>query len=321
MMTKLSTPLWRYCRVMILLLIACAASACGIGAADPAPQSSSASVSSPPPTSVPTATMMPVQSKSIGTAITQTQEASPTATSEPAGTPVPLIIGTSVAGRPLEVFRFGEGQHARMIVAGIHGGYEGNTIRLAQELVQVLAVRSDLIPPDITLYILRALNPDGEARSSSYKGRVNDNLVDLNRNWPALWQSSWPSQGCWTYTYVTAGSGPASEPETRALLNFLISYQIEALISYHSAALGIFPGGQPPDAASISLAEALGAVSDYPYPPIETGCMYTGQLIDWASNMGIAAVDIELSNHNDSDLYQNMNVLQAFLAWELPTGE
>lgn len=265
--------------------------------------------------------MMPFVSTSTGPSITQTREASPSATSVPVGTPAPLIIGTSVAGRPLEVFRFGDGQHARMIVAGIHGGYEGNTIRLAQELIQVLSVRADLIPPDITLYILRALNPDGEARSSSYKGRVNDNLVDLNRNWPAQWQSSWPSQGCWTYTYVTAGTGPASEPETGALLNFLISYQIEALISYHSAALGIFPGGQPPDPASISLAETLSTVSDYPYPPIETGCLYTGQLIDWASNMGIAAVDIELTNHIDSDLYQNMNVLQAFLAWSPPAEE
>lgn len=246
----------------------------------------------------------------------------PYASSTPAPQPpAPQVIGTSVAGRPLEVYRFGQGEHARMIVAGIHGGYEGNTIRLAQELIQVLEARPELVPPQVTLYILRALNPDGEARSSSYKGRVNDHLVDLNRNWPALWQASWPTQGCWTYTYVTAGSDPASEPETRALMNFLLTYQIEALISYHSAALGIFPGGQPPDPASISLAEALAAVSEYPYPPIETGCQYTGQLIDWASLMGIAAVDIELTNHKDSDLFQNMDVLAAFLAWNPPAGE
>jgi hypothetical protein len=99
-------------------------------------------------------------------------------------------------------------------------------------------------------------------------------------------------------------------------MNFLITYQIEAVISYHSAALGIFPGGQPPDPASVALAEALAAVSEYPYPPIETGCAYTGQLIDWASQMGIAAVDIELTNHNETDLYQNLRVLQAFLTWE-----
>jgi len=248
--------------------------------------------------------------------------ATPTPVSSPTATPTPspffrgpITIGTSVAGRDLEVFQFGSGDSQRMIVAGIHGGYEWNTIRLADELIQVLTAKPDLIPTTVTLYILRSLNPDGEVRSDSYKGRANENLVDLNRNWPAYWQSTWPLEGCWTYTYVSGGSHPASEPETRALMNFLLSYQIESLISYHSAVLGIFPGGQPPDPSSISLAEAISKVSDYPYPPIETGCQYTGQLIDWASLQGIAAVDIELTNHEDTDLWQNLKILKVFLAW------
>jgi predicted deacylase len=249
--------------------------------------------------------------------------ATPTPASSPTVAPTPspflrgpIAIGTSLAGRDLEVFQFGSGASQRMIVAGIHGGYEGNTIRLADELIQVLTAKPDLIPTTVTLYILRSLNPDGEARSDSYKGRANDNLVDLNRNWPANWQSTWPLAGCWTYTYVSGGSHPASEPETRALMNFLLTYRIEALISYHSAVLGIFPGGQPPDPASISLAEAISKVSDYAYPPIETGCQYTGQLIDWASLQGIASVDIELTNHEDTDLWQNLKVLEAFLDWD-----
>ena len=249
-------------------------------------------------------------------------QSTPTPTLTP--TPImhdPIVIGTTVAERPMEVYRFGNGDTYRMIIAGIHGGYEGNTIRLADQMIQILQARPDLVPEEITLYILRSLNPDGEARSSSYKGRVNENLVDLNRNWPSHWQKTWPLEGCWTYTYVTGGSHPASEPETRALMNFLITYQIEALINYHSAALGIFPGGQPPDPASVSLAEAVADVSEYPYPPIETGCQYTGQLIDWASDQGIAAIDIELTNHDDTDLVQNIQVLQTFLSWTPPYPE
>ena len=242
--------------------------------------------------------------------------ASPTIAPSPSPfIPGPRVIGTSVAGRDLEIFQFGSGDSRRLIVAGIHGGYEGNTIRLADELIQVLSARPDLVPDTVTLYILRSLNPDGEARSDSYKGRANDNLVDLNRNWPAFWQSTWPSEGCWTYTYVSGGSHPASEPETRALINFITTYQIETLISYHSAVLGIFPGGQPPDRDSTRLAEAISKVSDYPYPPIETHCQYTGQLIDWASQEGIAAVDVELTNHQDTDLWQNLNILEVFLTW------
>jgi hypothetical protein len=226
------------------------------------------------------------------------------------------VIGHSLGERPLEVFTFGDGPNHRMIIAGIHGGYEGNTIRLADQLIQVIPTVPDMIPEDTTLYILRSLNPDGEARSDGYKGRANDRYVDLNRNFPSHWASEWPKQGCWTYTFVTGGSHSASEPETRALMNFLISYDIQALINYHSAALGIFPGGQPPDEGSIRLAEAIAQVSDYPYPPIETGCQYTGQLIDWASDQGIAAVDIELTNHQNTDLHQNIAVLRALLSWE-----
>ena len=137
---------------------------------------------------------------------TQTDTPVRSASSTPSPTPFPtltptpfsrgpIVIGQSVSARPLEVFQFGSGGKKHMIIAGIHGGYEGNTIRLADQLIAILPSRPDLFPEDVTLYILRALNPDGEVRSDSYKGRVNENLVDLNRNWPALWEADWPKQG------------------------------------------------------------------------------------------------------------------------------
>ncbi len=226
-----------------------------------------------------------------------------------------VVIGYSTAGRPLEVFRFGTGEIERMIVAGIHGGYEWNTIALADELIIHLQSHPELIPPDVTLFILRSLNPDGEARARGMNGRANDNGIDLNRNWPSHWQADWPRGGCWKYTPVTAGAGPGSEPETQALMNFLLNGNVDALINYHSAVLGIFPGGQPPDEASLSLADTVATVSTYPYPPIDTGCQFTGQLIDWASDNGMAALDIELTNHRDTDFEQNLAILSMFLAW------
>ena len=227
----------------------------------------------------------------------------------------PIVIGHSVEGHPLEVYQFGSGPIKRMIVAGIHGGYEWNTIALADQLITILPGRPDLIPQDVTLFILRSLNPDGDHRAHGIYGRTNENEVDLNRNWPAYWQAEWPRQGCWNLLPTTAGPSPASEPETQALMQFLLSQHVVALINYHSAALGIFPGGQPPDPASRSLAETIAAVSDYPYPPVDTGCQYTGQLIDWASLNGIAAIDIELSTHSSTDLRQNLRILTAFLNW------
>jgi murein tripeptide amidase MpaA len=100
----------------------------------------------------------------------------------------PIIIGYSVQHRPLEVYRFGTGSTARLIVAGMHAGGEYNTIQLAGLLIAYLQAHPKIVPADVTLYILRNLSPDGEARSHSYLGRANANGVDLNRNWDANWQ-------------------------------------------------------------------------------------------------------------------------------------
>jgi hypothetical protein len=238
---------------------------------------------------------------------------------DPAGGGAPMqvsTIGYSVEGRPIEVVRFGEGATVRLIVAGIHGGSESNTTALALELIELLSSKPDAVPQGITLYVLPLLNPDGAARATGPEGRTNARGVDLNRNWPSLWRPEWDRSGCWSLLPTSGGAGPASEPETLSLIQFISAVKVEALISYHSAALGIFAGGQPPNPESLRLAESLAGVSDYPYPPIDTGCTFTGQLIDWAADNGIAAVDIELHNHRDTDLDVNLTILRTFLDGE-----
>lgn len=227
----------------------------------------------------------------------------------------PEVIGSSVEGRALEMYRFGFGPLARLIVAGIHGGYEWNTIALAGELIAHIEEHPGAVPADVTLFVLPALNPDGEARSHSYEGRANAHEVDLGRNWDSGWRVDWPRRGCWNHLPITAGAHPASEPEVQALAAFIESHDIDALISYHSAALGIFAGGQPAEADSVRLAEAIAAVTRYPYPPLDGGCAFTGQFTDWAADHGIAAVDIELTNHTDTDFEINLRVLEVFLEW------
>lgn len=227
-----------------------------------------------------------------------------------------IAIGYSVEGRPLEVYQFGRGEHRLMIVAGIHGGYEWNTVSLANELIQTMQDGEIVIPEDVTLYVLPNLNPDGYAKQLGVEGRANANGVDLNRNWDADWRENWYGTQCWSYRYLTAGSEPFSEPETRALSSFLLENQVEALISYHSAGLGIFPGGWWDDRRSLNLAAQLALVSTYQYPPYDSDCEYTGQMIDWAAMNGIAGVDIELTNHTDTDLEMNKNILKAFLNYQ-----
>ena len=230
----------------------------------------------------------------------------------------PEIIGFSVGGRPIEVYRFGEGQTGRLIVAGIHGGNEWNTIKLAYELIDYVTKNPKIIPKDVSLYILPNLNPDGEARVHGLDGRVNDNGVDLNRNWPYRWVKDYDHESCWHYRPTTAGDYAGSEPETSALISFIETHpEIDALISYHSAALGIFAGGVPDYEPSIKLAEKIAKVSTYQYPPKDVGCVYTGNLTDWASNVReIAAVDIELHNFKFTDFDENSIILKVFLKFK-----
>ena len=227
----------------------------------------------------------------------------------------PSIIGFSRAGRPIEAYTFGSGEKEYLVVAGIHGGYEGNTIALANELIEYINENSSAIPTEVTLYIIRNMNPDGEARDNGVDGRVNNNGVDLNRNFPSEnWAADWDRDGCWIYRPTTGGMYAGSEPETRTVMNFIRGREIEALISYHSAALGVFPGGVPWEEPSKRLAKALSKVTGYPYPPIDTGCEYTGTLADWAVENGVgAAVDMELSDHKNTDFEENLKALKVFL--------
>ena len=230
---------------------------------------------------------------------------------------IPGVIGFSVAGRPIEVYTFGTGERHYLIVAGIHGGYEGNTVALANELITYVNAHPNVIPRETTLYIIRDMNPDAEARSYDADGRVNNNGVDLNRNFPSSnWAPDWNRNGCWILRPTTGGTSGGSEPETRAVMSFISGHKITAMISYHSAALGVFPGGVPWEKASRRLASQLAYVTKYPYPPIDTGCVYTGTLADWAVENGVgAAVDMELADHKNTDFDKNLAAMQSLLSF------
>ena len=227
----------------------------------------------------------------------------------------PFSIGQSRQGAELWVYKFGNGEIEKLIVAGIHGGYEYNTTDLANEFIAYIEEHPEIIPEHITLYILPSFNPDGLARSRGYAGRANANNVDLNRNWDFNWKDTWDPAGCWAYLPIFGGEAPFSEPEAAALRDFIHAHEFSALISYHSAALGIFPGGVPDVDLSVGLAEAVSEVAPYPYPPIQTGCEITGQFVDYTASYGIPSLDIELTNHKDSDFDINLEVLKVFLNW------
>jgi hypothetical protein len=280
----------------------------------PTPTSTASATSTVTPTFTPTVSVTATPTETFTASMTPTVTPTPTATPPPYASG-PMVIGMSVGGRPIEAYRFGTGPVERLTVHGIHGGAEYNTIELADQLIADLSVHPERIPAQVTLYIVRSLNPDGEAREHGPGGRANDHGVDLNRNWDAYWKLKWNLDGCWILTPVTGGPKPFSEPETAALRDFILAHHFTGFISYHSAALGIFAAGQPPDPKSVRLAKAVAAVSDYRYPPIDTGCQYTGDLSDWTARQGIPSIDLELNTHTDPEFAINLKVLDTLLNW------
>jgi hypothetical protein len=228
----------------------------------------------------------------------------------------PMVVGHSVQGRPLEVWRFGRGPNQYLVIAGIHGGYELNTIELADQLIAYFSRKPESIPADATLFILRSMNPDGEALPDSKFGRSNANSVDLNRSFPVEWQPDWDRDGCWDLLELNGGNFGGSEPEAVAVMAFLLEHDITAVVSYHAAAPGFYPAGDPPDPDSVALAKYLSAASEYPYPAYYTGCYMTGSLVDWGLTTGAAGVDVELSTHYDTDFPQNLNLVLALVRWK-----
>jgi hypothetical protein len=251
--------------------------------------------------------------QSTGTAL-------PSATLPPSITPVTpsfdqwrIVIGQSVQDKSIEVFRFGLGSRERMIIAGMHGTSDGDSVSLADQMIAHLQANPRLVPEETTLYILRLLNPDAMAAS----GRFNANGVDLNRNFAENWKSTWEGQGCLSTEPATAGTTALSEPETQAVTKFLAARQVEVLVNYRSGGGGAYPGGQAADTESMALAQAIAGISDFSYPAEADDCEYTGLLIDWAVAKGVeAAVDLAATNPQDLDFETNLEILDLVMKWE-----
>jgi hypothetical protein len=131
------------------------------------------------------------------------------------------VIGLSAGNRPIHVRKTGIGPDITLIVAGLDG-----EDRVAVKWIDQLSQRIDESPElvaDRQLILLRAINPDG----LTVKQPGNAHGVMLNRNFPT---AAYRAGGL-----LSAGSGPASEPETRAVLKMLAELRPHRIIHVQSA--------------------------------------------------------------------------------------
>jgi hypothetical protein len=168
------------------------------------------------------------------------------------------------------------------------------------------------IPGNITLYIIPCANPDGYSWGNGEQARFNANGVDLNRNW----EYNWRPVGAWKDYTVSAGHEAFSEPETRALRDFILDHGVAAAIFYHS--LGGFISYLDWNSNSRALAECLSDTTSYELCA-ESSCYdygVSGDAVSYLTSVGLAAVDIELSDHQTIDWERNMpGLIQGLQCW------
>lgn len=126
----------------------------------------------------------------------------------------------SVEGRTISVRRLGEGRYRTVIITGIDGR-DRTAVQWSDELADALEQRSDLLQQQ-EFIIIRAANPDGLAART----RENAQGVVLNRNFPTRRFRLDPAGA--------NGTSPASEPETRALLQTLYDVRPQRVVHIFS---------------------------------------------------------------------------------------
>lgn len=253
-----------------------------------------------PPASVPSSTPLPV------------------ATTTPQ--PDIVTIGTSVENRAIETYRFGTGAEELLLVGGIHGGYEWNSVLLAYEMIDYLTNTPSAIPDNLTVTIIPVLNPDGLAVvtgtagrfavtdvtnwSSDGRGRFNARNVDLNRNFDCNWSES----STWRGVPVETGSGPFSEPEAAALRAYVVNNQPVAAVFWHSVANAVYASecnnGVLP--TTLDLMNAYATAGSYKVVPVFDAYPITGDVEGWLASVGIPAITVELETRDSTEWSRNV---------------
>ncbi len=240
-------------------------------------------------------------------------------------------IGTSVSGADITAYHFGTGAKKVLFVGGIHGGYEWNTVLLANQLIDHFKVTPSDIPANLTVTVIPVLNPDGlskvlasttsftaftvadvnKSQSVQVSGRYNGNAVDLNRNFDC----DWKQKGLWQNKEVSGGAQAFSEPESKAVRDYIAANRPTAVVVWYSSAGGVYASncheGVLPETKILSdiYAKASGYTAHDSWDFYAT----TGDMVNWLAKEKIPAFSVLLTDHTNTEWDKNLAGVKAVL--------
>ncbi|RYX81941.1 hypothetical protein EON83_21610 [bacterium] len=175
-------------------------------------------------------------------------------------------LGKSGEGRPIPLFHItGKAQTVApkpevFFVVGIHPREQAPTICIVRFINELLAGYGK--DPEITklldtrtLWVVPMLNVDGKiydfqhgngtTKGADWRKNRRENGdgtygVDLNRNFPIRWggnrayDAAWKTTTADTRGNIYEGPAPASEPETRAVMDFISKHPLRVFLDLHS---------------------------------------------------------------------------------------
>ena len=158
------------------------------------------------------------------------------------------VIGDSVDGEPLFALSIGnlDSKRTTALFSGLHP-MEWIGIETHLSLLDRLV---DKPPTDRRVLSVVIANPDG-VRQVEHNLRIqrsrfvrhNRRRVDLNRNFPSYW-GSFSLVRLLPSRFFRPGTGPASEPEVRAITAYLKGSMVDRAVSFHSfGGMVLYPYG------------------------------------------------------------------------------
>jgi len=214
-------------------------------------------------------------------------------------------IGTSVQGRPITAYYFGNGPTHILYTGAIHGN-ELSSKYIMESWISELDGRAGDIPADKTLVIVPVANPDGAAIGQ----RNNARGVNLNRNF---------ATGNWMKDIQTGngfrpgegGGAAGSEPEAQALANVTRQINPALVVTFHSSGSLVNSNDA---GSSIAKGRQYANLAGYSFIPNSAttgtfGFEMTGTYEDWLLERGTAAFLIELNTNYGNHFAQNRTAL------------